>query len=160
MFVSISPCFSHSISAQLLHAQEINYVKMALSKIEALHPNVLIVEKSASSYAQEHIFGKKDITLVLNVKKSLLERISRCTGAQIVSSIDCVTPDKLGYCNIFRTEKVFEKFSSSTHPKKNSSTTLMFFEGCPRRLGCTVYFHLVQPHIHVYYLSKLSPIIF
>ncbi|XP_074564724.1 putative 1-phosphatidylinositol-3-phosphate 5-kinase FAB1C [Curcuma longa] len=125
-------------SLQTLLDQEINYVKMALSKIEALHPNVLIVEKSASSYAQEHIFGKKDITLVLNVKKSLLERISRCTGAQIVSSIDCVTPDKLGYCNIFRTEKVFEKFSSSTHPKKNSSTTLMFFEGCPRRLGCTV----------------------
>ncbi|XP_042381807.1 putative 1-phosphatidylinositol-3-phosphate 5-kinase FAB1C isoform X2 [Zingiber officinale] len=125
-------------SLQTLLDQEINYVKMALSKIEALHPNVLIVEKSASSYVQEHIFGKKDITLVLNVKKSLLERISWCTGAQIVSSIDCVTPDKLGYCKIFRTEKVLEKFSSSKHPKKNSSTTLMFFEGCPRRLGCTV----------------------
>nr|XP_009410073.2 PREDICTED: putative 1-phosphatidylinositol-3-phosphate 5-kinase FAB1C [Musa acuminata subsp. malaccensis] len=117
--------------------QETNYMKMALSKIEALRPNVLLVEKSVSSYAQEYLLGKKEISLVLNVKKSLLERISRCTGAHILPSIDGVASAKLGHCEMFRIEKVYEEFSSSRHPKKPSKT-LMFFEGCPRHLGCTV----------------------
>ena len=112
-------------------------MKMALSKIEALRPNVLLVEKSVSSYAQEYLLGKKEISLVLNVKKSLLERISRCTGAHILPSIDGVASAKLGHCEMFRIEKVYEEFSSSRHPKKPSKT-LMFFEGCPRHLGCTV----------------------
>ncbi|WOK96156.1 hypothetical protein Cni_G04863 [Canna indica] len=117
--------------------QETNYMKKALSKIEALRPNVLLVEKSVSTYAQEYLLGKKEISLVLNVKKSLLERISRCTGAQIIPSIDSVASSRLGHCEMFRIEKVYEEFPSCKHAKK-SSKTLMFFEGCPRRLGCTV----------------------
>lgn len=113
-------------------------MKMVLSQIEALQPNVIIVEKSVSLYAQEYLLGKKDVSLVLNVKKSLLERIARCTGAHIVPSIDYVASAVLGHCEVFRTEKVFEKCLSSKHPKRSSSTTLMFFEGCPQRLGCTV----------------------
>jgi 1-phosphatidylinositol-3-phosphate 5-kinase len=98
---------------------------------------VLIVEKSASSYAQELL--AKDISLVLNVKRPLLERISRCTGGQIASSIDNIASARLGQCNMFKVEKVLESSSSSEHPERRPSTkTLMFFEGCLKRLGCTV----------------------
>ncbi|CAL9060101.1 putative 1-phosphatidylinositol-3-phosphate 5-kinase FAB1C [Musa acuminata AAA Group] len=117
--------------------QETNYMKLALSRIEALRPNVLLVERSVSSYAQEYLLGKKEISLVLNVKRSLLERISRCTGAQIVPSIDSVASARLGHCEMFWIEKVYDESSSSKH-RKRPSKTLMFFEGCPRRLGCTV----------------------
>ncbi|CAL9102543.1 unnamed protein product [Musa textilis] len=120
-----------------LLGQETNYMKLALSRIEALRPNVLLVERSVSSYVQEYLLGKKEISLVLNVKRSLLERISRCTGAQIVPSIDSVASARLGHCEMFRIEKVYEESSSSKHLKRPSKT-LMFFEGCPRRLGCTV----------------------
>ena len=112
-------------------------MKLALSRIEALRPNVLLVERSVSSYAQEYLLGKKEISLVLNVKRSLLERISRCTGAQIVPSIDSVASARLGHCEMFWIEKVYDESSSSKH-RKRPSKTLMFFEGCPRRLGCTV----------------------
>ena len=54
---------------------------MAVAKIEAHHPNVLLVEKSVSRFAQECLLVK-DISLVLNIKKPLLDRIARCTGAQ------------------------------------------------------------------------------
>ncbi|KAG6494604.1 hypothetical protein ZIOFF_042364 [Zingiber officinale] len=114
--------------------KETNYMNTMLSKIEALHPNVLLVEKNASSYTQEYLFERKEVSLVLNVKKPLLERISRCTGAQIVPSIDGVSSARLGHCEMFRIEKVYEEFSSEKKPSK----TLMFFEGCPSRLGCTV----------------------
>jgi 1-phosphatidylinositol-3-phosphate 5-kinase len=97
---------------------------------------VLIVEKSVSSYAQEIL--AKDVSLVLNVKRPLLERISRCTGGQIASSIDNIASARLGQCDMFKVEKVLES-SRSEHPEKRPSTkTLMFFEGCLKRLGCTV----------------------
>jgi 1-phosphatidylinositol-3-phosphate 5-kinase len=108
-----------------------------ISKIEALRPNVLLVEKSVSSYAQDHLLAK-EISLVLNVKRSLLERIARCTGAHITPSVDNISAARLGHCELFRLERVSEEHESPNQFNKKPSKTLMFFEGCPRRLGCTV----------------------
>lgn len=117
--------------------QEIEHLKVLLSKIEAHRPNVLIVEKSVSSYAQEYLLTK-EISLVLNVKSKLLERIARCTGARIAPSIDSIASARLGRCDMFRVEKFFDDCSSVSHANRKSMKTLMFFDGCPRRLGCTV----------------------
>ncbi|KAA8529067.1 hypothetical protein F0562_033445 [Nyssa sinensis] len=86
-------------SFDTLLQQEIDHLKMIVSKIESLRPNVLLVEKSVSSYAQEYLLAK-EISLVLNVQKAII-------GA-------------------------YSQFN------RRPSKTLMFFEGCPRRLGCTV----------------------
>ncbi|KAL6596092.1 hypothetical protein ACP70R_047456 [Stipagrostis hirtigluma subsp. patula] len=115
--------------------QEKEHLRTIVGKIESRRPNVLLVEKSVSSYAQELL--AKDISLVLNVKRPLLDRISRCTGAQIVSSVDNIASARLGQCEVFKVQKVIE-FSSAEQTNRRSSKTLMFFEGCPRRLGCTV----------------------
>ncbi|KAK3121755.1 hypothetical protein QOZ80_8BG0660460 [Eleusine coracana subsp. coracana] len=115
--------------------QEKEHLRKIVGKIEARRPNVLLVEKSASSYAQELL--AKDISLVLNVKRPLLDRISRCTGAQIASSVDSIASVRLGQCEMFKVQKVLE-FSSLKQTTRRSTKTLMFFEGCPRRLGCTV----------------------
>lgn len=124
-------------SFDTLLQQEIDHLKRIISRIEALRPNVLLVEKSVSSYAQEYLL-EKEISLVLNVKRSLLERISRCTGALITPSTDNISTTRLGHCELFRLERVSEEHETSTHSSKKSSKTLMYFEGCPRRLGCTV----------------------
>lgn len=110
---------------------------MAVAKIDAHDPDVLLVEKSVSRYAQEYLLGK-DISLVLNIKRPLLERIARCTGAQIVPSIDHLTSPKLGYCETFHVEKLMEEHGSAGQGGKKLAKTLMFFEGCPRPFGCTV----------------------
>lgn len=77
-------------SFNTLLQQENDHLKMVISKIEALRPNVLLVEKSVSSYAQDLLLAK-EISLVLNVKRPLLERIARCTGALITPSIDNIS---------------------------------------------------------------------
>ncbi|KAB1208192.1 putative 1-phosphatidylinositol-3-phosphate 5-kinase FAB1C [Morella rubra] len=120
----------------LLH-QENDHLKMIISKIEALRPNVLLVEKSVSSYAQEYLLAK-EISLVLNVKRPLLERIARCTGAVITPSIDSISMARMGHCELFRLERVAEEHETPNQFHKKPSKTLMYFEGCPRRLGCTV----------------------
>ncbi|WVZ64904.1 hypothetical protein U9M48_014353 [Paspalum notatum var. saurae] len=115
--------------------QEKEHLRTIVRKIESRQPNVLLVEKSASSFAQELL--SKDISLVLNVKRPLLDRISRCTGGQIASSIDNIASARLGQCDLFKVEKVPET-ALAEHAEKGSTKTLMFFEGCLKRLGCTV----------------------
>ncbi|KAE8719283.1 Forms aploid and binucleate cells 1c, putative isoform 4 [Hibiscus syriacus] len=124
-------------SFSTLLQQENDHLKMIIEKIESLRPNVLLVEKSASSYAQEYLLAK-EISLVLNVKRPLLERIARCTGALVCPSIDNLSTTQLGHCELFRLEKVSEEHEMANQFNKKPSKTLMFFEGCPRRLCCTV----------------------
>ncbi|KAJ7980516.1 1-phosphatidylinositol-3-phosphate 5-kinase [Quillaja saponaria] len=124
-------------SFDTLLQQEMDYLKMTVTKIDAHQPNVLLVEKSVSRYAQEYLLAK-DISLVLNIKRPLLERIARCTGGQIVPSIDHLSTQKLGYCDMFHVEKLFEEHGSAEQCGKKLTKTLMFFEGCPKPLGCTI----------------------
>ena len=114
-----------------------NQLKLIVSKIEAHRPNVLLVEKSVSSYAQQYLL-EKEVSLVLNVKKPVLERIAKSTGALITPSVDSISGARLGHCELFRLEKVSEELETTNQFNKRLSKTLMFFEGCPRRLGCTV----------------------
>ncbi|XP_023772502.1 putative 1-phosphatidylinositol-3-phosphate 5-kinase FAB1C [Lactuca sativa] len=124
-------------SIETLLQQEMDHLKMIVSRIEALRPNVLLVEKSVSSYAQEYLLAK-EISLVLNFKRPLLDRISRCTGAPITPSISHISTTRVGQCDLFTLEKVSEEHENPNQFNKKPQKTLMFFEGCPRRLGCTV----------------------
>ncbi|XP_076932212.1 putative 1-phosphatidylinositol-3-phosphate 5-kinase FAB1C [Bidens hawaiensis] len=124
-------------SIETLLQQEIDHLKMIVSRIEARRPNVLLVEKSVSSYAQEYLLAK-EISLVSNIKRPLLERISRCTGTPITPSVDKISTTRLGQCELFRLEKFTEHHEPTGPSTKKPSKTFMFFDGCPRRLGCTV----------------------
>lgn len=124
-------------SFDTLLQQEMDHLKMAVAKIEAHHPDILLVEKSVSRYAQDYLLAK-NISLVLNIKKQLLERIGRCTGAQIVSSIDHMSTKKIGHCEMFHVEKFLEEHGSASQAGRKLVKTLMYFEGCPKPLGCTI----------------------
>ncbi|CAN0873593.1 Putative 1-phosphatidylinositol-3-phosphate 5-kinase FAB1C [Linum grandiflorum] len=124
-------------SFNTLVQEENDHLKMIISKIEALRPNVLLVEKNVSPYAQEYLLTK-EISLVPNVKKPLMECIARCTGALISPSIDTISTTRLGNCELFRVERFLEEHEPANQFNKKPTKTLMFFEGCPRRLGCTV----------------------
>ncbi|GMI86042.1 FORMS APLOID AND BINUCLEATE CELLS 1B [Hibiscus trionum] len=124
-------------SFDTLLLQEMDHLKMAVAKIYAHKPNILLVEKSVSRFAQEYLL-EKNISLVLNIKRPLLERIARCTGAQIIPSIDHLFSQKLGYCEKFHVERFREDFGSAGQGGKKLVKTLMYFEGCPKPLGCTI----------------------
>lgn len=69
---------------QWLGSQEKDHLSMAVARIEAHHPNILLVEKTVSRFAQDRLLAR-EISVVLNVKRPLLERIAQCTGAQVSS---------------------------------------------------------------------------
>lgn len=91
-----------------------------------MKPDLVLVQKSVSRIAQE-LFNQMGVTLVLNVKTSVLERIARCTGAEILTSVDAhMGKPVLGTCQQFYIENFGNK-------------ALMFFEGCPvPERGCSV----------------------
>ncbi|KAI3455674.1 hypothetical protein Pfo_012337 [Paulownia fortunei] len=124
-------------SFDTLLQQEMDHLKMAVAKIDSHNPDILLVEKSVSRYAQEYLLAK-DISLVLNIKRPLLDRIARCTGAQIVPSIDHLSSQKLGYCDVFHVERFSEEHGTAGQAGKKLVKTLMYFEGCPKPLGCTI----------------------
>ncbi|KAL9148857.1 hypothetical protein ABFS82_12G070800 [Erythranthe guttata] len=124
-------------SFETLLQQENDYLKTIVSRIEAHRPNVLLVEKSVSSFALEHLL-EKEISLVLNVKRPLLERIARCSGASVTPTTNHISTARLGHCELFHLEKVSEEHEPPNQFNKKPSKTLMFFQGCPRRLGCTI----------------------
>ncbi|OON14027.1 1-phosphatidylinositol-4-phosphate 5-kinase, partial [Opisthorchis viverrini] len=67
--------------------QEEEYLSNCVSKLLALRPKVIIVGGSVSHVAKTLLL-KAGITLFCNVKQSVLIRIARITGADILESVD------------------------------------------------------------------------
>uniref|UniRef100_A0A1J3GUN0 1-phosphatidylinositol-3-phosphate 5-kinase n=1 Tax=Noccaea caerulescens TaxID=107243 RepID=A0A1J3GUN0_NOCCA len=116
--------------------QDVKYVAPVVAVIEALKPDVMLVEKSVAREIQLSILDKK-VTLVLDMKHHRLQRISRCIGSPIVS-LDSLSGKKLKHCESFRIEKIVEEHNAAGDAEKKPTKTLMFLEGCPTRLGCTI----------------------
>jgi len=135
-------------SLDTLLDQEREHLRVIVARIVLHKPDLVVVEKTVSSYAKDLLLSH-GITAVLNVKLDILEGISRCTGAQIVQSADDLAsnaaymkalnmshkqssevPDgvTLGTCN----------FSVSTYRVGKTAKTLMSFDQCPQKLGCTI----------------------
>ncbi|XP_076460083.1 1-phosphatidylinositol 3-phosphate 5-kinase-like isoform X2 [Babylonia areolata] len=117
-----------SLEPQIL--QEREFLKNSVAKIAAFHPNIVVVEKSVSRLAQEYLL-EAGITLVFNVKQSVMERLARFTQADIVPSIDgLVSKPNLGFCHDFHCQ-------SHSLPNRERKTVVVF-AGCATHLGCTI----------------------
>ncbi|XP_011038183.1 PREDICTED: putative 1-phosphatidylinositol-3-phosphate 5-kinase FAB1D [Populus euphratica] len=116
--------------------QERDNLKSLVETIEMCHPNVVLVEKSVSRDVQESILAK-GMTLVYDMKLHRLKRVARCTGSPILSS-DALISQKLKHCDSFHIEKFVEEHAGVGEGGKKPSKTLMFIEGCPTHLGCTI----------------------
>ena len=57
-------------------------MRLAVARLAQLQPDVLLVEKSVARNAQEALLNN-GVSLALNVKRSTLDRVARCTGAQV-----------------------------------------------------------------------------
>ncbi|KAL4855645.1 putative 1-phosphatidylinositol-3-phosphate 5-kinase [Chlorella vulgaris] len=85
--------------------QEQQYLSGAVDRIASFQPDVLLVERSVARYAQELLLAR-DISLVLNVKRELLERLARCIDAQVAPSLDQLTSHSTGFCKLFEVESL------------------------------------------------------
>ncbi|KSW11364.1 thermosome subunit [Pyrodictium occultum] len=85
---------------------------------------VVITQKGIDEVAQ-HFLAKKGIMAVRRVKRSDIEKISKATGAKIVSNIEDLTPEDLGFAKLVEERKVGED-------------KMVFIEGCPNPKAVTI----------------------
>ena len=113
-------------------AQGKEYIHNLVMRIVSHKPSVLVVGNSVSGTALDLLLEYGVATLI-NVKPSVIEALSRCCEADIISSIDKLSsnPD-LGTCGQFSVR-------TSVHDLiPGHKKTLVYLNGCPEELGCTV----------------------
>jgi len=84
--------------------QEYAFLQNFVKRVLALKPNVILVEKNVARVAQDMLLAG-GVTLVHNIKPAMMENISRCTGADILQTMEQVTRPRLGKCQQFRLQR-------------------------------------------------------
>ena len=94
----------HHLRAAGLLEQEEEYLKILVKKIRVLSPDVVLVEKTASRKVQMWLLDA-NISLVINVKATLLHRLARMTGGVVTlrtEELRSEATDTLGTCARWR----------------------------------------------------------
>ncbi|WVQ72779.1 hypothetical protein IAR50_002339 [Cryptococcus sp. DSM 104548] len=113
-------------------AQEKDYLRLLTKRIIDAKPHIVLAQSSVSRIALDYLL-ESDIALARNVKSSAVHQVARCTGADIVASMDrLVLQPRMGRCG----ELQIQSFDHELIPGRRK--TLMRFEGANREQGCTI----------------------
>jgi len=108
--------------------EEENILKEKVDKIAATGANVVICQKGIDEVAQ-HYLAKKGILAVRRAKKSDLEKLARATGGRVVSNIDELTSQDLGYAALVEERKVGEDKMVFIEGAKNPRAVSILIRG-------------------------------
>ena len=96
--------------------KEMAILREMVRKIKRAGANVVFCQKGIDDVAQ-HFLAKEGILAVRRVKKSDMEKLARATGARIVTNLDDLKPEDLGYAELVEERKIGED-------------KMVFVEGC------------------------------
>ena len=114
---------------QMFLDEEERMIRAIVEKIVASGANVLFCQKGIDDIAQ-HYLAKAGIIAVRRIKKSDMEKLSRATGATVVSSIDAIDVSELGFAGRVEEKKVSgEEMIFVTECKNPKAVTLMIHGG-------------------------------
>ena len=85
--------------------QESKMLKDMVKKIAGAKCNVVFCQKGIDDLAQ-HYLAKDGIVAARRVKKSDIEKLAKATGANIVSNIDELSEDDLGFAGLVEEQKI------------------------------------------------------
>lgn len=85
--------------------QEQKMLKDMVDKVVASGATVLICQKGIDDIAQ-HYLAKKKILVCRRAKKSDMEALAKATGGRIVSNLEDLSPEDLGYAKVVEERKV------------------------------------------------------
>ncbi|ORX50150.1 hypothetical protein DM01DRAFT_1308441 [Hesseltinella vesiculosa] len=121
------------LSIRPVLSQEREHVSKLVARIIALRPSLVLVRSTVSRIALE-ILLKAGITVVHNVKYSVLEAVARCTQASVITSVDKLQQGDIsfGECGYFETRTYLHEWIP------NRRKSFLFFDDCPPQLGGTL----------------------
>ncbi len=85
--------------------QEGKILKDMVNKVVRSEANVIFCQKGIDDMAQ-HYLAKQGILATRRVKKSDIEKLARATGAKIVSNLDELSKDDIGYAGLVEEKRI------------------------------------------------------
>ncbi|MEM1582045.1 MAG: thermosome subunit beta [Candidatus Bathyarchaeia archaeon] len=106
--------------------KETEMLKNMVEKIKKAGANVVICQKGIDDMAQ-HFLAKEGILAVRRAKESDMEKLARATGGRIVTNLDDLKPEDLGYAELVEERKI-------------GDDKMVFVEGCkdPRSVSILI----------------------
>ncbi|MGX8693497.1 MAG: thermosome subunit alpha [Methanobrevibacter sp.] len=112
-------------------AQEEQMIKDLVNKVLDSGANVLFCQKGIDDMA-EHYLKKAGIMAYKRVKKSDIERISKATGAKLVTDIEDLSEDKLGSAGRVYLNKLFDHELTFVEECENPKASSIVLRGSTR----------------------------
>ena len=85
--------------------QEEQMLKKIVQKVIDSGANVVFCQKGIEELAQ-HYLAKAGIFAVRRIKKSDMEKLARATGGKLITNMDEITPEDLGYAELVEERKI------------------------------------------------------
>ncbi len=104
--------------------EETRILAKAVDKLASTGANVVICQKGIDDTAQ-FLLKKKNILAVRRVKESDVEKVAKATGARIITDIEDIKPEDLGYADLVEERKIGEE-------------KMLFIEGCKNPKAVTI----------------------
>lgn len=77
-----------------------------IERVLSHRPSVVLVERNVTRIAVDMLLSSR-VTLICNIKKSVLYRVARSTLADVMPSLDAqILNQKIGFCPLFKQETV------------------------------------------------------
>jgi thermosome len=113
---------------QLFMDQEKAAIKAVVDKVLKSGANVIFCQKGIDDLAQHHL-ADAGVLGLRRVNRSDLDRLSRATGANIVTSLDELKPSDLGTADLVEEKKVGNGAMTFVSGTRNKSVTLVLRGG-------------------------------
>ena len=108
--------------------KEEEILRRMVDKITASGANVVISQKGIDDIAQ-YFLSKKGIYGVRRVKESDMEKLARATGGKIISNINELSSDDLGYAGVVEEIKVGDEDMTYVKDCKNPKSVTILVKG-------------------------------
>jgi chaperonin GroEL (HSP60 family) len=118
---------------QAFLAQEEKMLKSMVEKVVKSGANVAFVQKGIDDIAQ-HYLAKAGVMAIRRVKKSDMEKLAKATGARLVTSLDDLSAEDLG-------------FAGMVEEKKISGEQMVFVEKCKDPKSVTIFARGSTPQV-------------
>src|SRR3990167_6098712 len=99
-----------------------------VDKIARSGANVVFCQKGIDDLAQ-HFMAKKGLYAARRVSKSDMEKLARATGAKIVTNLNDLSKDDLGFAGIVEEQKVGNENMTYVRECKNPKSVTMLIRG-------------------------------
>src|SRR5436309_1416235 len=113
--------------------EEEKMLKDMTDKISNSGANVLLCEKGIDDVAQ-HYLAKKGILAVRRVKQSDMEKLVKATGGKVVSNVNDLKPEDLGFAKLVEERKVADDKMTFVEGSKNPKAVTILVRGGSERL--------------------------